>query len=71
MLTLANLMGVRVVIIGKSGDPLQEEGDGPRVVLCNQGSIDGAGCAASHFSYVWVPALCTQPVSSTDKAAAF
>lgn len=56
ILTVAKALKVRIHIVGKSGATLEEHGEGPHLVLNNEGSVDGAGKVVSHFRYVWYPA---------------
>lgn len=53
----AECLGLRIVIVGKSNEPLQAIFAGIEpLFLCNVPSKDAAGVCASHFSYCWMNA---------------
>ena len=58
--------GLRMVMLGKSGDAVQTWGEGDNFEVSIRGSVDGAGHAAEHFSYVWQNAPNLDSISESD-----
>ena len=58
--------GLRMVMIGKSGEALQTRGEGESFEVSIVGSVDGAGHAAEHFTYVWQNAPNLDSISKNE-----